>query len=127
MLHSLGTPMEKELNPPELLRDEKIECMIPDEIFENVNKNMRYQPLHGPNKNQVEPLVPRRLFVVNDNIEVLETRDINEYSVIDRQSYLTRMEESGNKGNDITFLFIKVLQHKSQLRVCQTEISGDPA
>lgn len=90
-MHSSRTTLERELNPS-LLRDETIECVIPDVIFENINKNVKFRRLHGPNKNKVEPLVPRRMFVVNDNIEVLESKHTPQYSAIDKPSYQVVME-----------------------------------
>jgi hypothetical protein len=98
LMHSNRTTLEKELNPT-LLRDETIECVIPDVIFEKVNKNVRFRRVHGSHKNTIEPLVARRMFVVNDNIEVLESKHTPQYSAIDKPSYQVVMEDTDHPGN----------------------------
>lgn len=96
-MHSSQPALEKELNPT-LLRDETIECTIPDVIFESVNKNVRFRRIHGANKNKTEPLAPRRFYVVNDNIEVLESNHTPHYSAIDKPSYQVVVEDGSTSG-----------------------------
>jgi hypothetical protein len=109
LMHSNRTTLEKELNPT-LLRDETIECVIPDVIFEKVNKNVRFRRVHGSHKNTIEPLVARRMFVVNDNIEVLESKHTPQYSAIDKPSYQVVMEDTDHPG------FVKLKCAPSQER-----------
>ncbi|EFA09940.2 hypothetical protein TcasGA2_TC012093 [Tribolium castaneum] len=111
--------IEKELNPT-LLRDETIECVIPDVIFENVHKNVKFRRMHGPNKNKIEPLVPRRYFVVNDNIEVLETKNTPQYSAIDKPGYQVVVEKSEEH-----FGFVKLKCAPSQARTIEPEPALD--
>ncbi|KAJ8968334.1 hypothetical protein NQ314_002350 [Rhamnusium bicolor] len=94
---SISSKMEKELNRM-LLKDETMECTCPDIIFEKVNKNVRYRPLHGPKKHSSEPLVTKRLYVINDTIEVVNSMDIPQYTSIDKPAYQVRIEESTRKG-----------------------------
>lgn len=76
-----------------------MECTSPDIILDKVNKNIRFRPLHGPNKHSSETLAAKRLYVINDTIEVVNSMDIPQYTSIDKPAYQVRTEESKRKGN----------------------------
>ncbi|KAG5900491.1 hypothetical protein JTB14_010902 [Gonioctena quinquepunctata] len=97
LMFSTTNKMETELNRS-LLKDEMMECTCPDVIFEKVNRNIRIRPLHGWKKTTPDLLVARRLFVINDKIEVVSSEDIPQYTSIDKPSYLVKIEESSRKG-----------------------------
>ncbi|KAJ8984938.1 hypothetical protein NQ317_012188 [Molorchus minor] len=96
LVNSTTSKMEKELNRT-LLKDETMECTSPDIIFDQVNRNVRYRPLHGPKKYHSEPLVAKRLYVINDTIEVVNSMDVPQYTSIDKPACQVRTEESRRK------------------------------
>lgn len=63
-----------------------------------VNKHVRFRPIHGPRKQVSQPLGHQRLYLVHDNIEVLEPEDTADYSGIDKPNYRVRVEESKAAG-----------------------------
>lgn len=81
-----------------LINQESKQCIIPDVMFDIVNKHVRYRPMHGPKKQQSEPLAPQRMFVIHDNVEVLEPEDTAHYSGIDKPNYRVRTEVSNKPG-----------------------------
>lgn len=95
-----ATKIEKELNR-NLLKNERMECTSPDVVFDKVTKNVRFRPLHGPKKHYSEPLAAKRLFVINDMIEVVNSMDIAQYTSIDKPAYQVRVEESPRQGKKI--------------------------
>ncbi|XP_018562280.1 uncharacterized protein LOC108904279 [Anoplophora glabripennis] len=97
LTNSTATTVEKELNR-RLLKHETMECTSPDIVFDKVNKNVRFRPLHGPKKHSSEPLATKRLYVINDTIEVVNSMDIPQYTSIDKPAYQVRTEESKRKG-----------------------------
>ncbi|CAH1156248.1 unnamed protein product [Phaedon cochleariae] len=97
LFHSTTNKKEKALNRI-LLQHETVECTCPDIIIDNVNKNIRYRQLHGPKKNKPDTLAPKRLFVVYDRIEVVNSVEIPQYTSIDKPAYQVRLENSNKKG-----------------------------
>lgn len=76
-----------------------MECISPDIIVDKMNKNVRFKPHHGPKKLFSEGLVVKRLYVISDQIDVLNaTENIPQYTSIDKPAYQVRIEESGRKG-----------------------------
>ncbi|CAG9833325.1 unnamed protein product [Diabrotica balteata] len=73
------------------------ECLTPDIIFEEVNQNIRYRPHHGTKKHQSEPLVPKRLYVLSDEVKVLGTIE-DDTNIEDEERTVVRIEESRRKG-----------------------------
>lgn len=107
--------MERELNPT-LLKNEKASCITPDVLADSVNKNIRFRPFHGPKKEISEPLVTKRIYVVNDTIDVItEEEEGREYNSIDKPGYQVALEESNHKGICFMFIFIEKLQRKINL------------
>ncbi|KAJ8959816.1 hypothetical protein NQ318_011548 [Aromia moschata] len=74
-------------------KDEK--SITPDTLLEQVNKNVIYRPLHGPNKYSSEPLVAKRLYLMDDSVKVVNLLDINSDNV---DKTAVQMEESPRKG-----------------------------
>lgn len=72
---------EKELN--RALAGYQKHCVLPDTVTESVNERVRYRPLHGTKKSESEPLLPQRIFIVHDNIEVLAEGETDDYSTVD--------------------------------------------
>lgn len=96
--HTEGTKADIELNKI-LLKEECVECICPDMIVDKMNKNVRFKPHHGPKKLFSEGMVVKRLYVVNDHIDVINSMDnIPQYTSIDKPAYQVRMEESTKKG-----------------------------
>lgn len=87
---------EKDLNPM-LMKDYNKRLFMPDIHFQNVNKNVRFQPRHGPKKNQSEPLISERLYIIHDNIEVID-RNEPHYNNIDKPSIKIKIEDAKHSG-----------------------------
>lgn len=96
-LSNATSKQEKELNL-KLINEESKQCIMPDAIFDIVNKHVRYRPMHGEKKLKSEPLAPQRTFVIHDNVEVLEPEDTAHYSGIDKPNYRVRTEVSSKPG-----------------------------
>lgn len=64
---------------------------MPDTVFESANRNVKYRT---KNIGTTESLVAERLYVVHDNIEVLDMSDAEHYSSVDKPSYCGHYEES---------------------------------
>ncbi|XP_028142295.1 uncharacterized protein LOC114336165 [Diabrotica virgifera virgifera] len=75
----------------------QIDCLAPDIIFEEVNKNITYRPHHGTKKHQSEPLIPKRLYVLNDEVKVLGTIE-DATNIEDEDKTVVRIEESRKRG-----------------------------
>lgn len=103
------TKHEKELNL-KLINQESKQCIMPDAVFDAVDKHIKFRPLHGPKKNVSQNLVPQRLYVVHDNIEVLEPEDTGDYSGIDKPNYRVRMDESTKAGMS-SYLYFFLIKH----------------
>lgn len=101
MRHAAASPQEKEMNKT-LLKDETVECTYPDTILDEVNKNIVYRPVE---ENSIgENLLAKRIYVINDLIEVVKSKEIPQYTSIDKPCYQVRIEESDRKG------FVKLTQ-----------------
>ncbi|KAG5900497.1 hypothetical protein JTB14_010908 [Gonioctena quinquepunctata] len=83
-----------ELSPRRYEHDE--DFIAPDGILEEVNGNVRYRPLHGPKKHSSEPLVPKRIFVLNSSIKVINSTESEKVENIGKTT--VRIEESQRKG-----------------------------
>lgn len=112
---SSNNRIEKEINKT-LVKNENMECICPDTVFETVNSNLKYIPLHGPNKYQSQPLLPRRLYVVIDSLDVISSMDVPQYTSIDKPAYQVRIEESTRKG----FVRLKQLDHSKVPKIYST-------
>ncbi|KAJ8918593.1 hypothetical protein NQ315_013098 [Exocentrus adspersus] len=125
LANSTTSQIEKDLNRM-LLKDETMECTSPDIIFDKVNKYVRFRPLHGPKKHHSEPLAAKRLFVINDTIEVINSMDLPQYTSIDKPAYQVRTEESKRKG----FLRLKLIdtnkfpKQETYIEVHQESVPG---
>ncbi|XP_066247687.1 uncharacterized protein [Euwallacea similis] len=99
--HVSASPQEKEMNKT-LLKDETMECTYPDAIVDEVNKNVVFRP---PGEfGESETLVSKRIYVINDLIEVVNSGEIPQYTSIDKPCYQAKIEEAGKKG------YVKLLQ-----------------
>ncbi|XP_066145994.1 uncharacterized protein [Euwallacea fornicatus] len=99
--HISASPQEKEMNKT-LLKDETMECTYPDAIMDEVNKNVIFRP---PGEfGESETLVTKRIYVINDLIEVVNSGEIPQYTSIDKPCYQVKIDEAGRKG------FVKLLQ-----------------
>lgn len=81
-------------------------CYCPDTIMEKVNENVLYRTKHGQNKFISEPLVPKRMFVINDTIKVLGPMEETECI----ESSLVRCEESRKKGTTALKKYLLILE-----------------
>ncbi|XP_019753950.2 uncharacterized protein LOC109533143 isoform X1 [Dendroctonus ponderosae] len=90
-----ATPQEKEMNKT-LLKDETMECTYPDAILEEVNKNIIYRTTDE--YSQSEALFTRRIYVINDLIEVVKSDEIPQYTSIDKPCYQVKIEDCKRKG-----------------------------
>lgn len=79
-----------------LLKDETMECMYPDAIMDEVNQNIIFRPMGEYSKS--ESLVAKRIYVVNDLIEVVKSDEIPQYTSIDKPCYQVKIEECTRKG-----------------------------
>ncbi|XP_050512041.1 uncharacterized protein LOC126888066 [Diabrotica virgifera virgifera] len=104
--------LEKHLNK-NLLQNESMECICPDSLFETVNSNMKFRPLHGIGKHSAKNLLPRRLFIVSDSVEVISSMDVPQYTSIDKPAYQVRIEESSRKG----FIRLKQIDNSKLLNM----------
>lgn len=104
-ISNVTSKQEKELNH-KLISEESKHCMMPDVVFDIVNKHVRYRPMHGPKKLQSEPLAPQRMFVVHDNVEVLEPEDTAHYSGIDKPNYRVQTEVSSKPGKPFSANYV---------------------
>lgn len=77
-------------------------CYYPDDIIEKVSENVLYRAKHGENKFISEPLVPKRVFVLDDRIKVLGPME----ELVRLESNLVRSEESQRKGNKTGYFHI---------------------
>lgn len=76
---------------------------MPDMVFESANRNVKYR---SKNDGKIEWLVAERLYVIHDNIEVLDSSDAGHYSSVDKPSYCGYYEESKeHKGTYPPYLF----------------------
>ncbi|XP_050310357.1 uncharacterized protein LOC126746242 isoform X2 [Anthonomus grandis grandis] len=99
--HISASPEEKELNKT-LLKHETMECTYPDAIMDEINKNVIYRP---PGDYSIsESLVAKRIYVINDLIEVVKSDEIPQYTSIDKPCYQCKIEECDKKG------YLKLLQ-----------------
>ncbi|KAJ8982132.1 hypothetical protein NQ317_002859 [Molorchus minor] len=89
---------QKEIQEASASRYNKNEDYIkPDILLEIVNKNVLYRPLHGPMKYFSEPVVAKRLYLVDKSINVVNYLDSNS-SPCDAEKSSVQIEESPRKG-----------------------------
>jgi hypothetical protein len=68
-------------------------CVSPDRLCEAVWRHVLFRPEHGDRSHNYELLHSPRMFVVQDNVEVVENRDAALYStVVEAPSYRFTME-----------------------------------
>lgn len=77
-----------------LIRDHQKQILMPDSVLESVNKRVKFQPSHGPKQDTFQPLVPQRMFILHDTIEIEDKNVCADYSRIDKPSYRADVEES---------------------------------
>lgn len=65
---------------------------MPDSIFEVVNKRVKFEYSNGPKKGALEPLASQRLYIIHDNVEVIDEMD--GYTSIDKPHYRANVKES---------------------------------
>ncbi|CAH0554906.1 unnamed protein product [Brassicogethes aeneus] len=90
-----------------LLSENKMMEIEPDCILKIVNKHVSYRPKHGPNKSISEPLAARRIFLIDDRVEMVSLDDednLNEYDTVDKPRYQFYMEFTKRKGF-VKFIF----------------------
>ncbi|XP_017768307.1 PREDICTED: uncharacterized protein LOC108556633 isoform X2 [Nicrophorus vespilloides] len=103
---------ETEFSP---LCEHQISYVRPNSVMELVDRNVKFQRLHGPKKNVKESIVPKRLFVIYENIEVLQPEENNIYSSIDKTMYKAIADKAmfttkeGNKKELAGFIELKYL------------------
>lgn len=95
MRHASASPQEKEMNKT-LLKDETVECTYPDSIMDEVNKNVIFRTMEDDSVG--ENLVAKRIYVINDLIEVVKGKEVPQYTSIDKPCYQVRTEETDRKG-----------------------------
>jgi len=93
--HVSVSPQEKEMNKT-LLKDETMECTYPDAIMDEVNKNVIFREPGENSQSQI--LVPKRIYVINDLIEVTRSGEVHQYTSIDKPCYQVKIEEGSRKG-----------------------------
>ncbi|KAL1498244.1 hypothetical protein ABEB36_009075 [Hypothenemus hampei] len=71
----------------------------PHLIVEKANKNVIYQPAHGPKKGVAEPLVTRRIYVpLLEYVQVFSLFDDQDDALSSKSRYQVRIEESNRHG-----------------------------
>lgn len=106
--HVSVSPQEKEMNKT-LLKDETMECTYPDAIMDEVNKNVIFREPGENSQSQI--LVPKRIYVINDLIEVTRSGEVHQYTSIDKPCYQVKIEEGSRKG----FVKLQQIEHNSPL------------
>lgn len=86
--------VEKSLNRS-LFPDQK-QIIMPDILFKHVNDSVKFYSKHGSKKCS-EPLIPQRMYVTHENIEVLEPDDVD-YNRIDKPNVAVLLEACNSKG-----------------------------
>jgi hypothetical protein len=75
------------------LAEHQRHCVSPDRLCEAVRRRVLFRPEHGERSHSYELLHSPRMFVVQDNVEVVEHRDAAVYStVVETPSYRFTME-----------------------------------
>ncbi|CAG9761005.1 unnamed protein product [Ceutorhynchus assimilis] len=108
--HVPSTPEEKEMSKT-LLKDETMECTYPDAILEEVNKNIIFRTMDEYSKS--ESLLSKRIYVINDLIEVVSSNEIPQYLSIDKPCYQVKIEPSSKKG------YVKMTQVENNSAILQ--------
>lgn len=85
------------------LRKQRKYCLLPDVVITNlVDKKVKYREEHGSKKNITESIVPQRIFVMHDIIEITRRdEEIDDYAVVDEpvhQCILEYEDTPGRKG-----------------------------
>ncbi|CAH1967720.1 unnamed protein product [Acanthoscelides obtectus] len=75
--------------------ESKPDFLAPDSVLEKVSENVKFRPFHGPKKHHLEPIMDRRLFVFNENVQVL---GITDDCGGNTEKAAVRIEESPRKG-----------------------------
>ncbi|XP_022916077.1 uncharacterized protein [Onthophagus taurus] len=102
---TLLTKPEQDLND-KLIREHSKQCVMPDTLYDKVNQRVHFKRKHGPKKDVAEPLVPMRMFIIHDKIEILkESEDLDHYSGIDKPTHRVNVENSTHAG----FVKLKLL------------------
>lgn len=70
---------------------------MPDGHFENVNKHVQFKHAHGPKKDDPEPLIPQRLYIIHENIELIKVEEPS-YNSIDTPCIKAKIEDAKNQG-----------------------------
>jgi hypothetical protein len=79
------------------LAEHQRHCVSPDRLCEAVRRRVLFRPEHGERGHSYEVLHSPRMFVVQDNVEVVEHRDAALYStVVEAPSYRFTMEPATN-------------------------------
>ncbi|KAF2884517.1 hypothetical protein ILUMI_21662 [Ignelater luminosus] len=111
-----------------LIRDHQKQVLTPDSILESVNKRVKFQPSHGPNKDTLQPLVPQRMFILHDTIEIEDKNVRTDYSRIDKPSYPADIEESKeHKGFVKVNLIEKSCKIEGETRTPSTDSASSSA
>jgi hypothetical protein len=75
------------------LAEHQRHCVSPDRLCDAVRRRVLFRPEHGERSHSYELLHSPRMFVVQDNVEVVEHRDAAVYStVVETPSYRFTME-----------------------------------
>lgn len=75
------------------LAEHQRHCVSPDRLCEVVRRRVLFRTEHGERSHSYEPLHSPRVFMVQDNVEVVEHRDAALYStVVETPSYRFTME-----------------------------------
>lgn len=82
-----------------LIKNHSKQCIMPDTMFSKVNQRVRFVPKHGKKKDIPQPLVPMRMYVVHDTIEIIsQSDDMDHYSAIDKPTIKVIVETSNHPG-----------------------------
>ncbi|KAL7027030.1 hypothetical protein ACKWTF_005266 [Chironomus riparius] len=57
--------------------------MLPDRLAEAIDRRVKYVEKHGKMKNQLQPLHTQALYIIHDNIEILNPGDTTMYAIAD--------------------------------------------
>ncbi|KAL1498245.1 hypothetical protein ABEB36_009076 [Hypothenemus hampei] len=92
-----------------LLKVETMECTYPDAIMDEVNQNIIFRTMQE--FSSAENLVAKRIYVINDLIEVVKCDEIPQYTSIDKPCYQVKIQEAKRKG----FLKLKQVENNAPI------------
>ncbi|XP_055523347.1 uncharacterized protein LOC129717464 [Wyeomyia smithii] len=68
--------------------------ILPDRLQSAVDQRIKFQPKHGPRKNELQPLHTQTCYVIHDNIEISNPGETSVYSILtDAPIYKLEIED----------------------------------